>query len=82
MRETVLGLTILVFVLIGVVTRPRIWRWREHGLPVSIPAGLGAIAALAADLVTIPALGIIASRVWDSRRALYALCIPGDQSFF
>ena len=72
MFETVAGLAILIAVLIGVVWRPRI-PWLPHGMPVFIPAGVGAVLALLLGLVGLPALMTIFGRVWDASITLIGL---------
>jgi arsenical pump membrane protein len=72
MFETIAGLVILIVVLIGVIWRPRILWW-STGMPVFIPAGVGAVFALALGLVGFPALMTIFERVWDASLTLVGL---------
>jgi arsenical pump membrane protein len=72
MYETVAGLAILFASLVGVIWRPRILWWPK-GMPVFIPAGLGAILAIALGLVGLPMLGTIVGRVWDAAFTLIGL---------
>ncbi len=73
MFSVVAGLAILAVVLIGVVWRPHIFMWKEDGLPVFIPAMLGAVIALILGLVGLSMLGIIVGRVWDASFTLVGL---------
>jgi arsenical pump membrane protein len=72
MFNVVAGLAILVLVLVGVVWRPRVFIW-TNGLPVFIPAVLGAILALILGLVGLSTLGTIVGRVWDASFTLIGL---------
>lgn len=74
MFETVAGLTILGGSLVGVIWRPRLLWWR-NGLPVFIPAAIGAVLAVLLGLVGLPALGTIFGRVWDASLTLIGLFI-------
>lgn len=72
MFNVVAGLTILALILIGVVWRPHIFIW-TNGLPVFIPAVLGAVLALILGLVGLSTLGTIVGRVWDASFTLIGL---------
>ncbi len=72
MIETVAGLVLLIVVLVGVIWRPRILWWPK-GMPVFIPAGVGAVLALVVGLVVLPQLMTIFSRVWDASFTLIGL---------
>ncbi|GCE16010.1 ArsB/NhaD family transporter [Tengunoibacter tsumagoiensis] len=72
MFNVIAGLVILLLVLVVVVWRPRT-RWTPHGLPVFIPAAIGAIVALTLGLVGLTMLGTIVSRVWDASFTLIGL---------
>lgn len=72
MVETVWGLVILSAVLIGVIWRPRFRLW-PRGMPAFVPAGVGAVLALALGLVALPMLVTIFGRVWDASMTLIGL---------
>jgi arsenical pump membrane protein len=72
MFEFVAGLVILGVVLLGIIWRPRILWWPK-GMPVWIPAGLGAVLAVVLGLVGLPMLVTIVSRVWDASFTLIGL---------
>lgn len=72
MFESIAGLMILGLVLLGVIWRPRILWWPK-GIPVWIPAGVGAVLAIALGLVGLPMLVTIVSRVWDASFTLIGL---------
>src|SRR5262249_26113530 len=59
-------------VLAGVIWRPRIPKL-PSGLPVFIPAGLGAVLVVVLGLVELPTLGTIFLRVWDASFTLVGL---------
>jgi arsenical pump membrane protein len=72
MFKPVAGLVILAAVLIVVVWRPRL-RWWPHGMPVFIPATVGAVFALALGLLDLQGLTTIFLRVWDASLTLVGL---------
>src|SRR5690348_4973984 len=72
MFEVVAGLVILGVVLVGVIRRPRT-RWWPEGMPVAIPAGVGAVGAVVLGLVGLPMLLTIVERVWDASFTLIGL---------
>ncbi|HEX7736578.1 MAG TPA: ArsB/NhaD family transporter [Ktedonobacteraceae bacterium] len=72
MFETVGGLSILFLSLVGVIWRPRLLWWK-NGLPVFVPALIGALLALLLGLVKLPMVETIFGRVWDASFTLIGL---------
>lgn len=72
MFETVGGLSILFISLVGVIWRPRLLWWK-NGLPVFVPAIIGAVAAVLLGLVNLPTVALIFGRVWDASFTLIGL---------
>ncbi|HWS84983.1 MAG TPA: ArsB/NhaD family transporter [Ktedonobacteraceae bacterium] len=74
MFEAVAGLVILAVVLLGVIWRPRTLWWPD-GMPVFIPAAVGAVLAVVLGLVGLPILVTIVWRVWDASFTLIGLFV-------
>lgn len=72
MFETIAGLVILGVVLLGVIWRPRM-PWWPDGMPVWIPAGVGAVLAVVLGLVGQSTLLTIVWQVWDASFTLIGL---------
>src|SRR5579859_1550566 len=72
MFNTVVGLVLLIVVLVGVVGRPCA-PWWPHGMPVFVPAAVGAVCAVIFGLVGFPMLVTIVGRVWDASFTLIGL---------
>ena len=78
LTSTIEGLVIWICVITGVVFRPRVrWGGRvlcfAEGMPAFIPAGVGAVVAVALGLVALPMLVTILGRTWDASFTLIGL---------